>query len=85
MRLSDPMGIRPVHYYPTQGKPPYVMVSKSPFGWFLFLRHRQLEDVTPSYGVDWDGWVGYHYPREEVSSGELLQRGRVESVKPAGG
>src|SRR5699024_8581361 len=64
MRLVDPMGQPPVHYYPVPEKdhlPPWAMVSRSPLGWFLFLRNVELDDEIPSYGVDWDGWVGYHY------------------------
>ena len=85
------MGQPPVHYFPLPERdklPPRVMVSGSPLGWFLFLRHLELDDEVPSYGVDWDGWVGYHYPRQEVTSQELLKRGKVawekrRSVEPS--
>src|SRR5699024_4807571 len=71
---TRPHGQPPVHYFPLPERdklPPRVMVSGSPLGWFLFLRHLELDDEVPSYGVDWDGWVGYHYPRQEVTSQEL--------------
>lgn len=80
MRLVDPMGQPPVHYYPVPEKdhlPPRAMVSRSPLGWFLFLRNVELDDEIPSYGVDWDGWVGYHYPRPDISSEELMKRGEL--------
>lgn len=83
------MGQPPLHYFPVPERdklPPSVMVSGSPLGWFLFLRHLELDDEVPSYGVDWDGWVGYHYPRQEVTSQELLKRGKVawgRSVEPS--
>ena len=80
MRLADPMGSKPKHYYPdpaTHQKPPTVMVSRTPVGWFLFLRHAELDTEVPAYGVDWDGWTGYHFSSSSTSGEELLQWGRM--------
>lgn len=88
MRLADPMGSKPKYYYPDPAvhrKPPTVMVSRSPFGWFLFLRHAELDTEVPVYGVDWDGWIGYHFSSPDTSSGELLKIGReVQESKSDG-
>lgn len=78
MRLIDPMGNPPRQYRPHQpaGVKPRVMVSKVPGGWFLFTRNCELDDETPSYGVDSKGWAGYYFARSEATEGELLKRGQ---------